>query len=157
MRYPHWSAAKHCLKLSNDLNVSFILYVGKVSQVTHSLWDLIHSNKVAWPYSSLCRSSVPVNLPTTPTAVLYCILPNILQAPGKGNILMYLQPRPQVFLYKCWKQLVAPALFPSRRRLLTFFATLNCAKEAGTVFPEAGIEEVGAFHLQRAFWVVVVR
>lgn len=70
---------------------------------------------------------------------------------------MYLQPSPQVFLYICSKQLVALALFPSRRRLLTFFAPLIRAKEAGAAFPEAGIDEVGIFHLRRAFWVLVVR
>lgn len=45
-----------------------------------------------------------------------------------------------MLLYICWKQLVALAPFPSRRRLLTFFAPLICAKEAGAAFPEAGID-----------------
>lgn len=121
MEYPHWSAAERCLKLSSDLNIYFILYVEKVSQATHSLWDLTHSNKMAWPYSSVCRimhhSSQPLSWGFTPPAVLSCILPNILQAPGKWNILVYLWPSPQVFLYKRSKQLVVLALFPSPRRL----------------------------------------
>lgn len=37
------------------------------------------------------------------------------------------------------------------------FAILTCAKEAGTAFPDAEIDSVGTFHLQRAFWVEVLR
>lgn len=121
MGFPCWSAAKHCLKLSTDLNLSFILYVGKVSQVTYPLWDLMHSSKMAWPYSPMCRIRPCSGWCFTPTAALSCILPNTLQAAGKWNLAVYLQPSPQVFLYKCSKQLVAQTLFPGRRRHLNFF------------------------------------
>lgn len=47
---------------------------------------------------------------------------------------------PQVFLYKCSKQLVALAVFHNRGSHLRFFSILNCDREAGTAFPEAGIK-----------------